>query len=166
MSPNLRPNFSDLVLATDLDGTLIPLAEHPENQTDLLTLAELVRRHDVTLTYVTGRHLASVQAVSAEHELPQPDWIICDVGTTIYQLNEQGEPQEVAAYREHLDGLIAAFPIASLREALSDLPELRLQEEEKQGRFKLSYYTQAEGLKFLAAELQRRLEARRTPRIP
>ncbi len=158
MSRNLRPNFSNLVLATDLDGTLIPLGEHPQNRTDLKRLAELVRHHSVTLTYVTGRHLESVKAASAEHDLPQPDWIICDVGTTIYRLDEEGEPQEVAAYGEHLDALIAAFPIADLREALRDLPELRLQEEEKQGRFKLSYYANAEGLQFLVQELNRRLE--------
>ncbi len=163
MSRNLRPNFSDLVLATDLDGTLIPLAEHPQNRTDLQRLAELVRSHRVTLTYVTGRHLASVQHARSEHDLPRPDWIICDVGTTIYQLDQQGQPQEVAAYGEHLETLIAAFPIADLRESLRDLPELRLQEEEKQGRFKLSYYADAGRLKPLVAELEHRLETHDAP---
>ena len=163
MSVRVRPNSQDHVLATDLDGTFIPLAEHPQNRQDLRRLAELIREYSIPLVFVTGRHLASVQGVRSEHNLPRPDWIICDVGTTIYQLNEHDQPQEVAAYREHLEERIAAFPLAQLRESLADLSGLRLQEQEKQGRFKLSYYTEARVLDDLVSEIERRLAEHAAP---
>ena len=47
------------VLATDLDGTLIPLDGNQQNQSDLQTLAAELERNDVTLVFVTGRHFES-----------------------------------------------------------------------------------------------------------
>ena len=49
------------VLATDLDGTLIPLPNEPQNQTDLETLAHELKSQGVTLIYITGRHFARQQ---------------------------------------------------------------------------------------------------------
>lgn len=157
MTHKSRPNSKVPVLATDLDGTLIPLAEHPQTQIDLADLGQLIRENSVTLTFVTGRHLASVQQVRKECALPSPDWIICDVGTTIFRLDEADEPVLVTDYRDHLAEKIAAFPIPQWRDRLKDLKALRLQEEEKQGPFKLSYYTEANGLPELVNELERRL---------
>ncbi len=163
MSHHRQCKFPDRVLATDLDGTLIPLQKHPENANDLNRLKKLLLEHPLTLVYVTGRHLASVQGQRIEQNLPRPDWILCDVGTTIYQLDENDEPQEVAAYREHLAEIIVSFPMPKLRETFADLSELRLQEEEKQGPFKLSYYADAETLKNLVAEIQRRILELKAP---
>ncbi len=50
-----------------------------------------------------------------------------------------------------------------LRESLSDLNALRLQEEEKQGPFKLSFYADANILEELTAEIERRLAAHNAP---
>lgn len=158
-----RPNSQEPVLATDLDGTLIPLAEHPQTAKDLAELEQLIREHSLTLTFVTGRHLASVQQVRKEKALPRPDWIICDVGTTIYHLNAAGDPVLVEDYQNHLADMIAAFPIGQWREQLKDLKSLRLQEEEKQGPFKLSYYTKASEMPELVVELEHRLDTLQAP---
>ena len=49
--------------------------------------AQLVRREDVTLAYVTGRHRALIEQAMREYDLPQPDYVIADVGATIYQVD-------------------------------------------------------------------------------
>lgn len=146
------------VLATDLDGTLIPLSGNSQNQADLLTLAEKLRQHEIALTFVTGRHLESVRRAMAEHNLPAPDWIICDVGTTVYKRVGDGELSEVDSYRSHLQSIIASCPIAELRERLSDVAELELQEPEKQGRFKLSYYAPQSEIDSVVRSIHQRLQ--------
>ncbi|WP_339806876.1 glucosylglycerol-phosphate synthase [uncultured Marinobacter sp.] len=68
-----------MILATDLDGTF--LAGDPDNR---LKLYQLITTHpDVDLVYVTGRGLESVLPLLADPTLPQPDYIICDVGCTV-----------------------------------------------------------------------------------
>lgn len=133
------------VLATDLDGTLIPLADEPENARDLTQLAEQLSRQKITLIFVTGRHLASVQGAIEQFSLPGPDWMICDVGTSIYHW-KANQFELVPSYAEHLQTIVGDQPPARIRERLSTWQALRLQEEEKQGRFKLSYYCDADQL--------------------
>jgi hydroxymethylpyrimidine pyrophosphatase-like HAD family hydrolase len=86
------------LLATDLDGTLIPLDGEPQNRQDLQTLAALLERLGVALIYVTGRHLESVERAIDEHQMPRPDWLICDVGTSIYQHCDGEHFQLLEAY--------------------------------------------------------------------
>ncbi|MFL1407399.1 glucosylglycerol-phosphate synthase [Marinobacter sp. M1N3S26] len=75
-----------MILATDLDGTF--LAGDPENR---LKLYQLISTHpDLTLIYVTGRGLESVLPLLSDPTLPQPDYIICDVGCTVVE----GETQQ------------------------------------------------------------------------
>jgi HAD superfamily hydrolase (TIGR01484 family) len=163
MNRKLRPHASELVLASDLDGTLIPLAENPRNLADLAILTELLSQHAVPLAYVTGRHLASVEQARTQYKLPRPDWIICDVGTSIYQLDNEGPPQPVASYQEHLAEFIAALPMPALKELIGSIRELRLQEAEKLGPFKLSYYADAEAVENLVVEIEQLLKKHAAP---
>lgn len=151
------------VLATDLDGTFIPLSGNSRNRADLKTLAEKLCQKKITLTFVTGRHLESVQRAIVEHALPRPDWIICDVGSTIYECVRIDDLREVVSYRSHLDSIVENYPIAKLREYLGDITELRLQEPEKQGRFKLSYYTEQNQVDTVAQTIQERLARTAAP---
>lgn len=69
------------MLATDLDGTFVG---------DNKALEKLLRffedsPNEIALVYVTGRHLSSVQSLMLEERLPEPDLLITDVGTSIYQ---------------------------------------------------------------------------------
>jgi sucrose-6-phosphatase len=134
---NDKPN----VLATDLDGTLIPLNDDPLHRQDLLRLTDHFQSQDDTLVFVTGRHLESTLQAIVDHNLPRPDWIICDVGTTICRRSEGGSYIQASGYAERLSSIIATSSIESVREQLSVMHELRLQEPEKQGPFKLSFYT-------------------------
>ncbi|MDF2073256.1 glucosylglycerol-phosphate synthase [Pseudomonas mendocina] len=68
-----------MLLATDLDGTF--LAGDPE---DRLSLYQTIAAHpEIKLAYVTGRSLESVLPLLADPTLPQPDYIIADVGATL-----------------------------------------------------------------------------------
>lgn len=136
------------------------------------------------LVYVTGRHRESVWRVTRERQLPQPRWLICDVGTTLLQaatstpsvgqsaVNRSTqsclsrEPkaasisyQSVLAYEEQLERLSAGISADQIAEQLPTPAGLTRQEPEKQGRFKLSFYCEARRLDehhaWLAAWLDR-----------
>lgn len=67
-----------MLLATDLDGTF--LAGDPE---DRLSLYQTIAAHpEIRLAYVTGRSLEAVLPLLADPTLPQPDFIISDVGAS------------------------------------------------------------------------------------
>ncbi|QDT42579.1 Malto-oligosyltrehalose trehalohydrolase [Gimesia alba] len=164
MKPN-QPAVSSRghVLATDLDGTFIPLEGNTQNRSDLQTLTSQFAAHDISLIFVTGRHFESVVAAITEFQLPEPEWIICDVGTSIFQRQTSGEFTPVSAYQDYQDQIIAAMPIATLRERLQSIPGLRLQEEEKQGPFKLSFYADATELDKLVEQIQADLDQTQAP---
>lgn len=127
------------LLCTDLDRTLIPNGAQPGSPGALARFRRLVRRGEITLAYVTGRHRALVAQAMAEFDLPQPDFVIADVGTTIYRIGASGW-----RHWEEWDAHIApdwhGWSPAELRRLLGVFTPLRPQEAEKQGRYKLSFY--------------------------
>ncbi len=151
------------ILATDLDGTLIPHADEPEQHADLERLGRLLHEHDVTLVYVTGRHLASVEDVRQALDLPPPDWMICDVGTSLYECPHSELPRSVPEYGTHLADITRGMPWNELRELLKSVPGIHLQEAEKQGPFKQSYYARAQELKQLVPRIQELLDLASAP---
>jgi HAD superfamily hydrolase (TIGR01484 family) len=132
-----------LLICTDLDRTLLPNGNAPESAPARVLFAALAARPEVLLAYVSGRHKALVEQAIAEYELPRPDFVIGDVGTSIYAITAEGWqewPQWIAAIapdwagRDHAD----------MRRMFGHLADLRLQESAKQNRFKLSYYVPIE----------------------
>ncbi|WP_206199287.1 HAD family hydrolase [Parasulfuritortus cantonensis] len=75
-----------VLIATDLDRTLIPNGAAPESPGARALFARVAARPDVVLAYVTGRHRALVEAAIAEYGLPVPDYLIGDVGSTVYRV--------------------------------------------------------------------------------
>lgn len=68
-----------MLLATDLDGTFLA-----GSAADHLQLYRLINTHpDIQLVYVTGRGLEAVLPLLSDPTLPQPDYVICDVGATV-----------------------------------------------------------------------------------
>lgn len=68
-----------MLLATDLDGTFLAGSAAARQ-----SLYQLIARHpEIQLAYVTGRGLERVLPLLSDPSLPQPDFIICDVGATI-----------------------------------------------------------------------------------
>lgn len=151
------------MLATDLDGTLIPLNGDAQQAADLRFLEKELRREGAMLAFVTGRHFASVRRAIAEYSLPTPDIAICNVGTAIYRWSGNLEPEHVTAYSDCLRGLVADMPIAVLRKLLSAIDGLAVQEEEKQSDFKLSFYAPTEGLETTVSRIQEIVDRESAP---
>lgn len=161
------------VLATDLDGTLIPLQDNRHNVRDLRALDDQLQQAAMQLIFVTGRHLASVSAVMQQAQLPQPDWIIADVGTSIYQRVPTAPTQAVDRplvtyqlcenYVDQLQGIVEQFTVTRLQRLLAPISPLRLQEQEKQTRFKLSYYVDRQQLSEVERQIARCLEDAAAP---
>ncbi|MDO9227462.1 MAG: HAD-IIB family hydrolase [Pseudomonadota bacterium] len=131
-----------LLLATDLDRTLLPNGDQPESPEARAYFRRLAARPEVRLAYVSGRHRQLVEAAMAEYALPRPDFVIADVGTTLYEARGDGWYA-----REDWQQAIAAdwggHSHADLAALLTDVPGLRLQETAKQSACKLSYYAAA-----------------------
>ena len=128
-----------LLLCTDMDRTVIPNGHHPEHPAARKRFREVCRHPEVRLAYVTGRHLELVLAALNDYALPQPDFAITDVGSRIYQV-ENGQWRTLDAWEREIAPDWRGLDHDRLRDQLSGITELSLQEEAKQNRFKLSYY--------------------------
>ncbi len=128
-----------ILICTDLDRTLLPNGNQPESPGAREVFARLVSHPEVTLAYVSGRHRELVEEAIRDYCLPVPDWVIGDVGTTIYRAGA-AEWEHWAAWEEEIASDWRGLTAKSLRPLFDDLPDLRLQEEAKQNCFKLSYY--------------------------
>ncbi|BDT57150.1 alpha,alpha-trehalose-phosphate synthase [Massilia varians] len=111
---------SRLVLATDLDGTL--LAGTPEARRrvrDLFSdLADTPAGCRPTLVFVTGRGLETVMPLLSDPTIPNPDYIIADVGATV--VDRELRPVEPIQHE-----LTAHWPGSqAVLRALSGFPQL------------------------------------------
>ncbi len=129
----------ELLLATDLDRTLLPNGDAHESPGVRELFKQFTQHRELSLAYVTGRHLALVEDAIADYRLPEPDYVVADVGTTIYR-RDQGDWRIMAAWRDDIAADWDDISHQELTRELTDLTELTLQEKAKQNDFKLSYY--------------------------
>lgn len=128
-----------ILICTDLDRTLLPNGSQPESPEARATFTRLVSRPEVTLAYVSGRHRALVEDAIREYRLPLPDWVIGDVGTTIYRV-DAGEWRHWQEWEQDIAADWRGLTADDLRPLFTHISTLCLQEETKQNRYKLSYY--------------------------
>lgn len=130
------------LLASDLDGTLIPLERDAKSLRELGELVAAIKATpSLQLAYVTGRHLSLAEQGIAEVGLPLPDWFVCDVGTSVYR--RSGDRFEAdPTYREQMRAAFGGLCGTDVRAAIGEIRGIALQEEEKQAEFKVSYYTE------------------------
>lgn len=131
--------MSRYLLCTDLDRTLIPNGDQPESPGARAMFRRLVARDDVALAYVSGRHRELIVRAITEYDLPQPDFAIADVGSTIHRVSD-GRWQRWVAWDVQISPDWAGCSREELAGLLQVCGELRLQEAEKQNRHKLSFY--------------------------
>ncbi|MGW8193984.1 MAG: HAD family hydrolase, partial [Desulforhopalus sp.] len=131
-----------ILLCSDLDRTLIPNGNQEESPEARKCLSQLFSHPELQLAYVTGRHDVLVKEAITEYQLPVPDFVIGDVGTTLYRIDsgqwllDKNWQQEIGQdwhdkNRERLVELLAQFADYGFQ----------LQEREKQNNYKISYYT-------------------------
>jgi sucrose-6F-phosphate phosphohydrolase len=129
-----------LLVCTDLDRTLIPNGAQAESRGARDHFATLAARAEVTLAYVSGRHRALVEEAIDQYRLPLPDFVLGDVGTSIYHLGPERDWQRQRQWEDAIAEDWNGHGRDELQQRLRHLPQLRPQEESKQNRFKLSYY--------------------------
>lgn len=142
---NPESSITPRVLATDLDGTLIPLPESERNVADLRRIADHFSGSKQSLVFATGRHFESVLEAIEQYELPVPDWIVCDVGSAIYQ-RLGSEFQVFEKYATHLTEISGNMQRDPIEKLLGDLDGLEPQSAAHQQRFKISYQSSAENV--------------------
>jgi hypothetical protein len=99
----------------------------------------LTARKELALAYVTGRHRALIEGAMAKFDLPSPDFAVADVGASIFEVSALGwRPWRM--WKEHIAPDWHGMNSEGLRKLLRGVPDLQLQEGEKQAPFKLSYY--------------------------
>lgn len=159
---SIRP----LVLATDMDGTLIPTDD--DSKSALPKLKQFLDTQHLRLVFVTGRHFASAHAAIAEFDLPIPECIICDVGTGVYRRKGSEfvvDPSYTARLSEVTGGQLAS----ELAERLDTLGQqesawqMKRQESTKQTPQKLSYYCAAEHAEQVAEAIESELKSNSRP---
>ncbi len=128
-----------ILLATDLDRTLLPNGEQPESPLARQHFRRLVARPEVRLAYVTGRHRELVEAAMAEYELARPDFVIADVGASLYEIDAE-DWRQVQDWQQTIALDWDGRSHAELAAMVGEIPGLRMQEATKQGACKLSYY--------------------------
>jgi len=128
-----------LLLCTDLDRTLLPNGEHPESPNARRLFARLAARDQVTLLYATGRDLGRALRAVQEFALPRPAAILADVGTTIF-LADGSEWRPWAAWERHIDRDWRQLGARDIEALVQELPGVRPQEKDRQGRHKISCY--------------------------
>ncbi|MEJ2658828.1 MAG: HAD-IIB family hydrolase [Desulfobacterales bacterium] len=150
----------NILLCSDLDRTILPNGEAPESPGVREVLRRIARRSEIRLVYVSGRNRKLIEDAIESYGLPIPDFAIGDVGTTVYDLKD-GKWSEWMAWSKEISRDWPEGGQEELAGNLSDMTELRLQEPEKQNRFKLSYYTDPDvNRRRLVREIRERLEGR------
>ncbi len=121
------------VLATDLDGTF--LGGSADQRTGLYNWIEK-NRQDVGLIFVTGRDPGFIHDLVRKQGVPQPDYVIGDVGTTIAEMDSNQHVTPIAALERSIaDGWIDLGTQAQF--VLNGAPGLKLQST--LFRYRLSY---------------------------
>lgn len=147
-----------LLLCTDMDRTVIPNGMQPEHLDARRRFRAFCQHPDVTLVYVTGRHRQLVEKAIRSYQLPQPDYVITDVGSKIYQLNEGW--QELASWKNKIAEDWNGKSHYDLRQLLQPITVLQLQEFSKQNTHKLSFYLPMyQDHKEIIEQVEQRLQA-------
>jgi len=129
-----------LLICTDLDRTLIPNGPQSESRGARERFAQLAGHSQTILAYVSGRDRPLVEKAITHYELPVPDFVIGDVGTTLYRINAEAEWTHERNWEDQISEDWAGKTHTELKQLLQELSTLRLQEHSKQNRHKLSYY--------------------------
>jgi sucrose-6F-phosphate phosphohydrolase len=145
------------LFASDLDGTLIPLPGSNATPADINEFSRVIdESKPITLAYVTGRHFELALEGIAKHALPLPSFLVCDVGTSIYQYaNNSWKLDET--YTNYLISLWGISHSKDLLLYLKNIEGLSLQEHERQTQLKLSFYTPTSSSEKNCTEIKNRL---------
>lgn len=149
--------FAFKCFATDLDGTLLPLEADSPPSGLFQDIYSEVKQYNALLVYASGRDLGLITSAINSHGLPIPEYIVADVGTSVYE-----RVHDTFVLFEKYQHYLSTFWPSSTRETivekLSSVSDMRLQESEKQTPLKISYYCESLSLSQIVGNMQRLLE--------
>ncbi len=123
----------DLLLVSDIDGTLIGCAD---------SVGDFSTWHraqvDVAFAIATGRSFHSAMAVLAQHDAPRPEILITSVGSEIYYRAYRGAVYDRDAEWEAI--IAAGWDRDAVAALIAEHAGLTPQAALEQRRFKLSYF--------------------------
>jgi hypothetical protein len=137
---NSVAELNNIFICSDLDRTLIPNGFQQESALARPVFRRLAENAHIYLAYVSGRDKQLILDAIEEFYLPMPDYAIGDVGTTLYRVIN-GNWQLADDWSNEIGSDWQGYTWKELAEFLEDMDEIRLQEPEKQSRYKLSFYT-------------------------
>jgi sucrose-6F-phosphate phosphohydrolase len=150
--------MSRYLICSDLDRTILPNGKEPHSPEAMPIFKQLADREETTIVYVSGRNEKLLKEAIKEYNLPLPDYAIGDVGTTIYEPPQNWHPWEDWAREIGQDWKERTR--TDLEDLFTDLDGLKLQEQEKQNTYKLSYYADAD---IDGTQLKKEIEKRLVP---
>jgi len=130
---------ANILLCCDLDRTLLPNGPQPDDPAALPRFRRIAARPEIRLAYVTGRSRGLVERAVARWDLPVPDAVAADVGTTIYDVGPENLWRPWPDWRDEIAQDWHGRTPGDIARALADLPALTPQPQDRQGPFKLCY---------------------------
>lgn len=141
--------MQQFLFITDLDNTLVGDDAALENLK--ARLVDHRQEHGTKIVYSTGRSLFLYNQLKEEKNLPEPDILVCAVGTEIYNndIINQNWSNKLSPnwHRDIIEKIANSFT------------ELQPQPDSEQGDFKLSYYLTEELAITIVPELEKQLQA-------
>jgi len=129
-----------ILICSDLDRTLIPNGYQEESAHARPAFRRLAEHSQIYLAYVSGRDSKLILDAIEEFYLPLPDYAIGNVGTTLYRVTND-HWQLSGDWSDEIGKDWKGLSWEALAEFFEDMGGIRLQEPEKQTRYKLSFYT-------------------------
>jgi sucrose-6-phosphatase len=127
-----------MIIACDLDRTLIPNGREPDDGS-LKRFYSYIETLDHTLVYATGRNLKMLEEAYALYGLKKPDFLIAAVGTAIYKRKEN-EIVLDTRWGEHVYSKNPLWNNEKITSVIKNIDYLTFQEKEVQNEFKISLY--------------------------
>ncbi|MBD2136264.1 sucrose-phosphate phosphatase [Anabaena sp. FACHB-1237] len=141
--------MQQFLFITDLDNTLV--GDDAAMVKLMERLVEHRQKYGTKIIYSTGRSLFLYKELKEEKQLPEPDILVCAVGTEIYTNNHinQNWSKKLSPnwHRDIVEKIAKSFP------------ELEPQPNSEQGDFKLSYYLKEKLATTIVPELEQQLQA-------
>lgn len=131
-----------LMLCTDLDRTLIPNGPQAESTYAHELFRRFVAQDFVVLVYVSGRDRCLIEKAIIDYKLPTPDYVIADVGTTLYKIDINCDWQYQQAWSDNIAQDWCGMDQHGLQQMIGPVTGLTPQELDKQNTYKLSYYAE------------------------
>jgi hypothetical protein len=134
--------MNEILLCSDLDRTLIPNGRVKESPQARFLFAHLATYPKLRLAYVSGRCTRLIQELLNTFDLPEPDFVIGNVGTTIIHI-VGGRWIESRQWQKKISQDCCGFNRNKAKQLLSKLENIdfHLQPPENQEENKLSYFT-------------------------